>query len=99
MTIQVKIDSQMNKPTRMSQGKGIAHIIEHGYINVYSNLNSKERRQLKFNREFKQLFPDWDASYIRMVKIFTDFCERLGKKARVLDAGCGNGNYIVDECR
>lgn len=70
-------------------------ILEHGYINVYSVLTLQERRQLDFVRRYKILHPKWDATTIRMCQLF----EGVLKKEVVLDAGCGNGNYVVDEYR
>ena len=71
-------------------------ILERGYINVYSQLNVKERRQLFYNREYKKLNPSWDNTMILMCKMFE---LASGSKPIVLDAGCGNGNYIIDEYR
>ncbi|KKT75578.1 MAG: hypothetical protein UW69_C0014G0012 [Microgenomates group bacterium GW2011_GWA2_44_7] len=75
-------------------------IIEHGYINVYSELTKEEKRQLYYNREYKKLSPLWDNSLILMSNYFEKTRNLLGKrKIRVLDAGCGNGNYVIDERR
>jgi 2-polyprenyl-3-methyl-5-hydroxy-6-metoxy-1,4-benzoquinol methylase len=73
-------------------------ILEKGYINVYSELNGKEKKQLSFQREYKRLNPEWDQTNIILNSKF----EKLVKgfdKVRVLDAGCGNGNYVIDEQR
>lgn len=69
-------------------------ILKKGYINIYSQLNSQESRQLFYNCEYKKLNPKWDNSLILL-------CKKLGRKENltVLDAGCGNGNYIIDEFR
>jgi len=71
-------------------------VLETGYINVYSELNPKERRQLDFKRRYKKENPSWDES---MVFLSNYFHENAPENCVVLDAGCGNGNYIIDENR
>ena len=73
-----------------------SRILEKGYINVYSELNSKEKRQLPYRRRFKKEEPSWDET---MVYLSNKFSSLDIKNAIVLDAGCGNGNYIIDENR
>lgn len=74
----------------------MSRIFEAGYINVYSELNTKERCALAFNRKYKQLNPAWDNTMVLL-------CKKFGGLSLfqpvVLDAGCGNGNYVVDEFR
>ncbi|KKS16748.1 MAG: methyltransferase type 11 [candidate division WWE3 bacterium GW2011_GWC1_41_7] len=71
-------------------------ILEHGYINVYSELNPKEKRQLSYKRRYKKENPSWDETMVYLSHRFSELC---GNDAVVLDAGCGNGNYIIDENR
>ncbi len=73
-----------------------SQIIEKGYINVYSTLNSKEKRQIEFKRRFKLENPAWDETLVYLAKKFSELCP---KDAVILDAGCGNGNYVIDENR
>lgn len=76
---------------------------ERGYINVYSELTSQERRQLRFKRALKRSRPSWDDTTIQACKLFSRVLEerqRDGKEyPAVLDAGCGHGNYVIDEFR
>ncbi len=74
-------------------------ILQRGYINVYSRLNEKEKRQLYYNTLYKKLNPGWDNTLIILCKEFEKFLSLKGKsfKPLVLDAGCGNGNYVIDE--
>lgn len=71
-------------------------VIEKGYINVYSELNIKERRQLSFKRRYKKENPLWDETMVYLSNVFASLCKQ---DSTVLDAGCGNGNYIIDENR
>ena len=64
------------------------------YIHEYTNLPPKEKRQLDFKRRYKADHPQWDDS---MVKLTTLVRERVENHAHVLDAGCGNGNYVIQE--
>lgn len=83
----------MNSPL---QNEPKSKVIETGYINIYTNLNSKERRQLGFKLRYKEENPSWDETTVYLSKTFSHLCD---KGAVVLDAGCGNGNYIIDENR
>lgn len=75
-------------------------VIRPGYINVYSLLSPQEERGLKFKIKYKELNPDWDESLVILGKRFAEILqERGGEVDRVLDAGCGHGNYIIDEFR
>lgn len=66
------------------------------YIKEYSDLNQKELCQLGYKRKFKAENPDWDDS---MVVLRYLVAQRLPDHATVLDAGCGNGNFVIDELR
>ncbi|MBI4091397.1 class I SAM-dependent methyltransferase [candidate division WWE3 bacterium] len=81
--------------------KNKSKILERGYINVYTDLNFKERRQLEFNRRYKRIFQAWDNSLIKLCGYFDESLIGRDKARRfkVLDAGCGNGNYLIDEFR
>ncbi len=71
-------------------------VLEKGYINVYTNLNPKERRQLLYKRRYKEEVPTWDDTLVYLSAKLPTFCTG---DAVVLDAGCGNGNYVIDENR
>jgi len=73
-------------------------IIERGYLHVYSQLNQKERQILEYQRKYKELCPEWDQTNIILCRQFEMATKGL-KKVTVLDAGCGNGNYVIDEFR
>jgi len=73
-----------------------SQILEHGYINIYSELNSKEKRQINYKLLYKSKHPGWDET---QVFLSGKFNELVIKDAIVLDAGCGNGNYVIDENR
>lgn len=66
------------------------------YIKEYSELNPKELRQLKYKRKFKGENPDWDDS---MILLRDSVAQRLPDQATVLDAGCGHGDFVIDELR
>lgn len=81
-------------------------IIRKGYMNIYSRLNPREERYIYYNNLFKKNFPDWDNTLIELLEIFKGYKQGLKnsrfyrkKRLVVLDAGCGNGNYIIDEAR
>lgn len=78
-------------------------VLERGYINVYSNLTPQERRALTFNRQYKQRHPCWDNTTIQLCQEFEVFLKNHQAKSTqppvILDAGCGHGNYVVDEFR
>lgn len=69
-------------------------ILKKGYINIYSELNPSEFRQIYYNCEYKKINPKWDNTLVSL-------CNKLKDRDNlvVLDAGCGNGNYIIDEFR
>jgi SAM-dependent methyltransferase len=64
------------------------------YIRQYSHLTPQELRQLKYKRQYKAENPSWDDS---MVLLTNAVRERIANKPRVLDFGCGRGNFVVDE--
>lgn len=75
-------------------------VIRPGYINLYSPLSSQEERGLKFKIKYKKLNSDWDESLVILCKKFQEILrESGGEVEKVLDAGCGHGNYIIDEFR
>lgn len=64
------------------------------YISEYTNLNDKERRQLRFKRKYKEDNPNWDDSMV----LLKDLVDQNTKEGiEVLDLGCGHGNFVVDE--
>lgn len=80
-------------------------IRERGYINVYSDLTEQERRQLAYTRKNKQLHPDWDSTTVLECIFFQQSLDAFlqhnpnSSGPAVLDAGCGRGNYVIDEFR
>lgn len=64
------------------------------YIKEYSILNPKEKRQLFYKRYFKQEHPEWDDSMVTLVQKIDSLNH---DNLRVLDIGCGNGNFVIDE--
>lgn len=77
-----------------SEGGGILNPVP--YINQYSNLEPQELRQLRFKRMFKEENPSWDDSMVLLRDLVAAY---LPEKANVLDAGCGHGNFVIDESR
>ncbi len=71
-------------------------IIQNGYINIYSQLNDKEKRQLGYKLKYKDLHPEWDETMVYLARMFAIYS---AANSVVLDAGCGNGNYLIDENR
>lgn len=80
-----------------------SRILERSYLNVYSHLDPRERRQLAFTRKYKKLHPKWDSTLVLLCREFErsldSFAANSGRWDRVLDFGCGNGNYVIDEFR
>lgn len=66
------------------------------YITEYSDLGPKERRQLAYKRRYKSERPDWDDSMVLLTSLVS---ERVTPGSSVLDAGCGHGNFVIDELR
>lgn len=75
----------------------VSQVIKHGYINTYSKLSHNEVSSLRYKEKYKELNPAWDESQVLLSKEFRKHYGASG--ATILDAGCGNGNYIVDENR
>lgn len=65
------------------------------YLKQYTIPNQQELRQLQFKRQFKKEYPDWDDSLVLLTKLFD--AHTGSKRLRVLDFGCGNGNWVLDE--
>lgn len=66
------------------------------YIKEYTALNPKEKRQLFYKRKFKVAHPEWDDSMVLLTKLVEQY---MPKRPSVLDAGCGHGNFVVDELK
>lgn len=66
------------------------------YITEYSKLTLQEQRQLKYKRLFKTDFSNWDESMVLLTNLVNKY---VADNSSVLDAGCGNGNYVIDELR
>lgn len=73
-------------------------VIKRGYINRYTKLGPKEERQFEYNCQYKLIEPGWDNTAIFLTKKFGEYAKKH-RDLRVFDAGCGNGNYIIDEYR
>jgi len=55
---------------------------------------------VKFKIKYKGLCPGWDESLIILCDRLAEIIkEHGGELERVLDAGCGHGNYVIDEFR
>lgn len=64
------------------------------YIKEYSDLGQKERRQLEYKRLYKADRPTWDDSMVLLTRLVG---EQISNEPRVLDLGCGRGNFVLDE--
>lgn len=64
------------------------------YIKEYTKLKPKEKRQLAYKRRYKEDCPGWEDSMVLLTRLVN---ERIPPKADILDFGCGNGNFVVDE--
>ncbi len=71
-------------------------ILKRGYINIYSRLSRQEERQVYFKTFYKNENSVWDESMVHLSRKLKSF---LSGKEVLLDIGCGNGNYLVDENR
>lgn len=78
------------------QEKPKSKILKHGYINIYSKLTNQEDRQIYYKTLYKKQNSDWDESMVYLTKKLKSF---LSGKEKLLDIGCGNGSYLVDENR
>lgn len=81
-----------------------SQVLEKGYLNVYSDLNEKEKRQLSYKKRYKDINPPWDDTFVVLSNKFWELLRSMEKEnslkgVTVLDAGCGNGNYLIDEYR
>lgn len=80
-----------------------SRVVERGYLNVYSQLDPKEQQALEFTRRYKTEHPAWDNTSIVLCHEFADFLQRFHQHSPadpvILDAGCGHGNYVIDEYR
>jgi ubiquinone/menaquinone biosynthesis C-methylase UbiE len=73
-------------------------VVRPGYINVYSKLSPQEMRGLKYKERYKREHPEWDETTVRLNRWMKEYLKRkIG--VQVLDLGCGNGNYLIDEHR
>lgn len=73
-------------------------VIKKGYINRYTKLGPKEERQFEYNCQYKLIELGWDNTTIYLTKKFGEYAGKH-RDLRVFDAGCGNGNYVIDEYR
>ncbi|KKQ98459.1 MAG: hypothetical protein UT24_C0004G0082 [Candidatus Woesebacteria bacterium GW2011_GWB1_39_12] len=78
------------------QEKPKSRILKCGYINVYSKLTGQEERQIYYKTLYKKNNSEWDESLVYLSKRFKEI---VNPNSRLLDIGCGNGNYVVDENR
>lgn len=78
-----------------------SHVLDDGYIRVYSQLHPKEQRALEYTRRYKKEHPAWDNTSIRLCHFFSDILRKRNVSGPpvILDAGCGHGNYVIDEFR
>ena len=66
------------------------------YLKKYTNLNQQENRQHQYKEMFKKDNSKWDDSMVLLTKWFKKYS---AKNALVLDIGCGNGNWVIDELK
>jgi ubiquinone/menaquinone biosynthesis C-methylase UbiE len=66
------------------------------YLKIYSQLTPQELRQLNYKELYKKLNPKWDDSLILLCNLFKPF---IKPELKILDAGCGHGNIVIDEFR
>ena len=71
-------------------------VLKSGYINIYSKLSPQESRQIFYKTLYKTINPKWDESMVYLSKKLKKY---LRGKEVLLDVGCGNGNYLIDENR
>ncbi|KKQ41525.1 MAG: methyltransferase type 11 [Microgenomates group bacterium GW2011_GWC1_37_8] len=71
-------------------------ILKRGYINIYSKLTLQEKRQIYYKTLYKKQNPSWDESLVYLSKKFKSL---IKKDIKLVDVGCGNGNYLIDENR
>jgi SAM-dependent methyltransferase len=75
----------------------ISKILKKGYINLYTELTHNELRAIHYKEKYKADYPSWDETQVLLSK---EFRKHFGARGtNILDAGCGNGNFIVDENR
>jgi len=75
----------------------VSKIFKKGYINLYSQLTPNELRAIHYKEEYKSDHQSWDET---QVLLSNEFRKHFGTRgATILDAGCGNGNFIIDENR
>lgn len=67
------------------------------YIREYTNLTPQEYRQLHWKRQYKQEHAQWDDSMVLLRNVTEQNLPE--KSCQVLDIGCGNGNFVIDELR
>jgi ubiquinone/menaquinone biosynthesis C-methylase UbiE len=71
-------------------------VVKKGYINIYSKLSPQENRQIYYKTLYKKQHPDWDDTLVYLSEKLNKY---LNKGSTLLDIGCGNGSYLVDENR
>lgn len=71
-------------------------VLKKGYINIYSKLTPQEERQVFYKTRYKKDFPKWNETLVYLSNKLSSY---VGPKSVVLDIGCGNGNYLIDENR
>jgi len=73
-------------------------ILKKGYINQYSRLTPQENRQFNYNCLYKTINRSWDNSHVALSAKLKEFA-KTRDNLKLFDAGCGHGNYLVDENR
>lgn len=64
------------------------------YLKKYSTLNKQENRQYLYKELLKKEIPTWEDSMVLLTKWFKKYTPN---NVSVLDIGCGNGNWVIDE--
>ncbi len=75
----------------------VSKILKKGYINLYSQLSPSEMRAIHYKEKYKSEHQSWDETQVLLSNEFRKHFDARG--TTILDAGCGNGNFIVDENR
>lgn len=78
------------------QNKAKSKVKIKGYINIYSDLNFQEKRQIYYKSLYKKRNPLWEESMVYLSKILGSIDNN---NLILLDAGCGHGSFLVDENR
>lgn len=66
------------------------------YLKKYTNLNKQENRQHQYKEAFKIDHPKWNDSMVLLTNWFNNY---ILPDSKILDIGCGNGNWVIDDLK